>query len=295
MNVRWPTRADSADVTALIAAMDTHFLGAPELTEHDLLDEWNDLDLDRDAWILELDGELAGYAALHTGAHTYIDAYVHPGFFARGVGSRLAELAEEEAHKRGLQKIQNAVLGNDERACRLLDSRGYHELRHFYRMAIELAEVPPPAQWSPGFRAEPLDYARDADAFHATLDQAFAEEFGHEPERGIDWRARRERGDFDPTLWFVVKDGDTVAAAALCEERFGGGWIASIGVLKPYRRRGLGLALLNHAFAELHRRGSSRIALGVDAQNPTGATRLYERAGMHQVFDAVVYEKQLAV
>ena len=74
MNVRRPTLADSADVIALVAAMDTHFLGERQLSEQDLLDEWSDLELDRDAWLLELDEELAGYAALHTGAHTYIDA-----------------------------------------------------------------------------------------------------------------------------------------------------------------------------------------------------------------------------
>ena len=87
-----------------------------------------------------------------------------------------------------------------------------------------------------------------------------------------------------------------VAAAALCrDDRFGGGWVASIGVLEPYRRRGLGMALLQHCFSELYRCGCRKISLGVDAQNPTGATRLYERAGMHQVFEAVVYEKPLSL
>ena len=296
MNVRRPAKADSAAVTGLIAAMTTHFAGEPEQTERDLLDEWDDLDLDCDAWLVELDQELAGYAALSTGAHTYIDVYVHPRCFARGVGSHLAELAEREARRRGLERIQNAALGNDERGRSLLESRGYREVRRFRRMAVELGEPPPPAEWPPGLRAETLDYARDADAFHVTLDEAFAEEFGHEPERGIDWRARRERPGFDPTLWFVVKDADVVAAAALCrDDRFGGGWVASIGVLERYRRRGLGMALLQHCFSELYRCGCRKISLGVDAQNPTGATRLYERAGMHQVFEAVVYEKPLAL
>jgi len=67
MNVRRPTEADAPVVTELIAAMDTHFVGAPELTEEDLQDEWNDLELDRDAWLFELDGELAGYSVLPLG------------------------------------------------------------------------------------------------------------------------------------------------------------------------------------------------------------------------------------
>jgi mycothiol synthase len=293
MNVRRPTEADAPAVTELIAAMDTHFVGAPELTEEDLQDEWNDLELDRDAWLFELDGELAGYAALHTGAHTFADGYVHPRYFGRGVGTRIVELTEAEARSRKMQTIRNAVLAADEQARALLDSRGYRPLRHFYRMAIELEGRPPPAEWPAGLRAEPVDYEHEAESFHATLDEAFAEEFGHEPERGIDWRARREGRSFDPTLWFVVKEGDEVAAALLCQERFGSGWIASIGVRKPWRRRGLGFALLLHGFGQLYARGQHRIALGVDAENPTGATRLYERAGMHQAFEAVVYEKPL--
>jgi len=71
------------------------------------------------------------------------------------------------------------------------------------------------------------------------------------------------------------------------------GWIASVGVRKPWRRRGLGLALIHHAFSEFWRRGERKVGLGVDAENQTGATRLYERPGMHAAFDAVVYEKRL--
>jgi ribosomal protein S18 acetylase RimI-like enzyme len=71
------------------------------------------------------------------------------------------------------------------------------------------------------------------------------------------------------------------------------GWIASIGVRDAWRKRGLGLALLLHAFGELYRRGQRRIGLGVDAHNPTGATRLYERAGMKVAWSAAIFEKEL--
>jgi GNAT superfamily N-acetyltransferase len=70
-------------------------------------------------------------------------------------------------------------------------------------------------------------------------------------------------------------------------------WIAAIGVRKPWRRRGVGHALLLHCFCELHARGKQKIALGVDAENPTGATRLYERAGMHVARSIVWFEKAL--
>ena len=71
------------------------------------------------------------------------------------------------------------------------------------------------------------------------------------------------------------------------------GWVSSLGVRRPCRKRGLGLALLRHAFSEFYRRGKRKVGLGVDAQNLTGALRLYENAGMHvhQTFDQ--YEKEL--
>jgi ribosomal protein S18 acetylase RimI-like enzyme len=65
-------------------------------------------------------------------------------------------------------------------------------------------------------------------------------------------------------------------------------------VRKPWRRRGLGLALLRHAFGELYLRGERKVGLGVDASNPAGATRLYERAGMGIAFRATFFEKLLA-
>ena len=92
-----------------------------------------------------------------------------------------------------------------------------------------------------------------------------------------------------------MRDGDEIAAALRGEpDRGGAGWVGAIGVRKPWRKRGLGLALLLHAFGEFYRRGQPRIGLGVDAQNPTGATRLYERAGMRVAYEAVAFEKALA-
>ena len=35
------------------------------------------------------------------------------------------------------------------------------------------------------------------------------------------------------------------------------------------------------------------VRLAVDAANPTGATRLYQRAGMHVAAEYVIYEKVL--
>ena len=66
-----------------------------------------------------------------------------------------------------------------------------------------------------------------------------------------------------------------------------------LGVRRAWRRQGLGEALLLHAFAEFRRRDITRGTLGVDASSATGATRLYERAGMSVYRDTIFLERQV--
>lgn len=69
--------------------------------------------------------------------------------------------------------------------------------------------------------------------------------------------------------------------------------MGALGVRPAWRGRGLGRALLVHAFGDFHRRGERRVGLGVDSENATGATRLYESVGMHVDQETVVWEKVL--
>jgi GNAT superfamily N-acetyltransferase len=58
------------------------------------------------------------------------------------------------------------------------------------------------------------------------------------------------------------------------------GLLPLAGVRREWRKRGLGYAMLKHAFAAFYADGKKRAGLGVDASSLTGALRLYERAGM---------------
>ena len=104
-----------------------------------------------------------------------------------------------------------------------------------------------------------------------------------------------KRESFDPALWFLALDGDEIAGVVLCyaPEEEDIGWVGQLAVRRPWRRRGLGPALLRHAFGEFYQRGRPAVGLGVDAANPSGATRLYERAGMRVVRQFDAYEKEL--
>ena len=65
------------------------------------------------------------------------------------------------------------------------------------------------------------------------------------------------------------------------------------GSVVSERRWGLGLALLRHAFVEFYARSKKQVGLGVDAQNLTGATLLYEKAGMRVRQQLVTYDLEL--
>jgi mycothiol synthase len=116
---------------------------------------------------------------------------------------------------------------------------------------------------------------------------------GFELEPFDEWW-QRHSGD-DQSLWFLVWANDKIAGLAHGEAgRRGGGLVNWLGVRKQWRSQGLGRALLLHLFRELRRRGAARAGLGVDAENPTGATRLYESAGMHVEAEHVTFMKELA-
>ena len=73
----------------------------------------------------------------------------------------------------------------------------------------------------------------------------------------------------------------------------GYGWVGTLGVRRPWRRRGIGEALLRRSFRVLHERGYRRVRLSVDAESLTGATRLYKRAGMRVIRQANTWELSL--
>lgn len=290
--VRATTDADAEAVAGLARACETAVRGASRLAAGDVRDWWRTA---TDAWVVEADGRIVAAATLFGGSVPNVWGDVDPDLVGQGLGSRLIGLTEARARERGARAIRNDAFAQDELARRLLEGRGYRAVRRYYEMRIELGDEPPPApEWPPGLRVEPFR-VDDAPAFHRAMTEAFADEFGFVEMPFDEWRrARVEADDFDAGLWSVVRDGEEIAAVIRCDaDRYGGGWVGAIGVRKPWRRRGLGLALLQHTFRVFHGRGERSIGLGVDSQNPTGATRLYERAGMTVELESVTYERAL--
>lgn len=257
-------------------------------------------------------GELVGHIEVWTNrnplVHPELWGRLDPDYEDLGIGTWMLRWAEQRA----LQALPSVPAGlrfaphvgnyrQAEKAKKLFEDLGYQHIRSMYHMVIEMDGPVPEPELPEGITLRTYNPGTDAEALYRAEQDAFRDHFGfvEEPfEEGLQRQKRRlEHEGFDPTLYFLAMDGDEIAGINLCRPHSfydpDRGWVRSLGVRRSWRKRGLGLALLRHSFNEFYRRGKRKVGLGVDAQNLTGALRLYENAGMHvdQAYDH--YEKEL--
>jgi mycothiol synthase len=289
--------ADAAAVSEVVVALESSLYGQSVFTPADVEDEWSELDVERDARVVRDGDRIVGYGMVHElGELCRVGGYVHPDALGRGIGTLIATGLQEDAARRGARRIQNGVLEADSAARTLLESLGYRAVRVFRELRTELEAPPPAPEWPSGLRVVPFDPERDALEFHAAHQEAFADHWDFTP-RDFEWWSKGHLGieRFDPALWCVVRAGDEIAAGTICTgDTYGGGFVHVLFTRRPWRKRGVGAALLCDAFGRFWERGEHSVGLGVDTASDTGAFRLYERAGMAPALGWVMYEKELA-
>jgi len=298
MKVRPITRDDAGAVAALAAADEEALHGRPSrLQANDVLAWWVRTDLEHESWLHEDAGGplAAGWFGLEGDIGVFL-GIVAQRAKGRGLGSALVDRGEDCARTRGAARIHGVAFAEDAPAADLFSRRGYREVRRFYEMAIELVAPPAVPALADGLLLDVFS-EEDAPAFHHALHDAFQDHWEWHGLPFEDWWALRsgQQSDAEGPLWFLVRHGDEIAAVARNEaNRNGGGYVAALGVRRPWRGRGLGKVLLYRTFAEFWGRGVTRVTLGVDAESPTGATKLYESVGMEVESAVVVFEKSLA-
>ena len=292
MNIRPATSEDAAAFAELFGSVEAAVLGRPStLDEHVVQSWWGTVVLETNTWLCEEGGALvAGAFAEIENSRGVAAGAVRPSVQGRGLGTRLLGLTEERLTEQGAERILSFTVAADERASELLERHGYREVRRFWDMGVDLDEdLPEPAVAIETFTED------DARAFHAANEEAFEDHWEPHPTSFDSWWERQlGRTNYDPSLWFLIRDGDEVVAIARNEMRETGGYVGSLGVRRAWRGRGYGRALLLHSFGEFRRRGARRATLGVDASNPTGATKLYESVGMRMEMEAIAWEKRLS-
>jgi mycothiol synthase len=264
---------------------------------------------------LVLDGtELVGYAGMWTEppcVTIYCRVRVHPDHRGRGAGSYLAQWAADRALEAGLDAapagarlvLHQSKLAVNAASRDFLLAHGYREVRRSYRMVIELDGPPPEPAFPEGIVMRPFDREAQMAALVRVEAEIFRDHWGYvalDFEQDLAaWEHWIDNDPYhDPDLWFLAMEAgggpEAIAGVCLCSsvmvEDPAMGYVMSLGVRRARRRQGLGLAMLHHAFGAFYRRGKVRVTLDVDAESLTGATRLYEKAGMAVLREAVIYE-----
>lgn len=308
--------ADLERVVDLINAFANSVIGSDETNVERARADWETPGFDPQSSIRLIEderGDLVGAVEVWDTS----EVPVHPWVFGNvgldheglGIGSYLMAWAEQRAAQvidrvpaEARVVMSVGTYHGHEPSSQLLEGRGFTADRFFWRMTIELDESPESPQWPGGILLRPFDRDRDAEAVYRAEDEAFEDHWGHVPEsfeRGFErWsHSSFHESAYDPGLWFIAWDGDQIAGLARARPRADDdpemGWIRTLSVRRPWRRRGLALALLQHTFGEFWQRGTLKVGLGVDGKNPTGATRLYEKAGMQVSLQWDTYAKEL--
>jgi len=291
--VRPPTKGDAESIAGLMNICERAEYTPPEdyipdYTATDLRGDWqaSGFDLVTDAWVVIAPGEqIAGYLDVQVGytdvqrttvlVRINANSCVHPIYRGQGIGTHLLRLAQARAYQlvpTGDLVLNAWISHTSDATRRLFEQEDFTSSNHsVFRMEIKMSDEPPAPVWPEGITVRTFIPGQDDRAVFETIEEAFEAPFEHWDE------IYTYREDFDPTMWHLALAGDKVVGALLCVPVPAMGWVDMLGVRRPWRKKGLGMALLLQAFRDLYRRGLRQIALSVGAQNATGAQKLYER------------------
>jgi len=274
VEIRDATWDDFDAVVELLDARSRAVFGISEVQPEFIRQRWELPGFDL-GWVAESDGRLVGYASL--------DATQEPTIAAADpeVASALLERVLARARERGFDHVALTAVRADTAVWELVERNGFELDREILRMWRPLDGDLPVATWPDGVEVRTYTDA-DGNAVHAMLDEAYAgwdrDYVAREHDAWLTFMT--DHSDFDPSVWFLVeRDGELVACALHWRVHQGRGWVKDIVVRESERGHGLGKALLHHAFRTYADQGATSVGLKVDSTNPTGAPRLYERAG----------------
>jgi mycothiol synthase len=221
---------------------------------------------------------------------------VRPGWRRRGLGTALLRenlrRADERARRHGdprpggRPEVRSLIATTEPDAAAILSAVGLVPIRWSFLMRRPTLDDIPDAAVPEGLEFRPVE----PDQHRAILladDEAFRDHWEPRDFTESSMKALLDKDELDTSLWVVAWDGDEVAGSAQGwiwpaeNEQLGvqRGWLESISVRRPWRRRGLARAMTVEALRRLKAVGTEDAMLGVDADNPTGALGLYESLG----------------
>jgi mycothiol synthase len=278
-------------------------------TEHE---HGGEFDPRRDLLLALVAGEIVGASETNVrtrdlGPNHHVEGWVSPAFRRRGLGRALLHWAEARAREVALVdgRTGERTLSRwpDEAqagAVALYESEGYSIVRYGFMMVRDLTEPIPELPLPDGLEVRPVvaaDHRRiwDADA------EAFRDHWNAGERTDADFEGWFASPELDTSLWRVAWEDSEVAGSVMnfiypAENETLGvrrGWLDHVSVRRPWRRRGLASALIAESLSALRDAGMTEAALGVDAENLSGALRVYENIGFRRARTDVSYRKAM--
>ena len=310
--------ADFSAAAELISGAHAHddvdWLPTPELLTH----EWGrtpGFDPAADVLIAESGGLAVGLVAAdwrsrHTKIVHQVEIWVRPSWRRNRIGGTLLTWAEDHACETvaagtgGSTDLPHEIGGWGDADvpghAQLAAGRGYRVTRYGFEMRRRVDDPITEAALPDGLEVRPVrsgDYRTiwDADV------EAFRDHFEASVRTDADYVQWITSPTLDTSLWQVAWDGDEVAGSVITSinaeenEKLGLkiAWLDHISVRRPWRKRGVASALIASTLHILRERGMEVAALGVDAENPTGALRVYEAMGFARHKTGISYRKSL--
>ena len=279
--------------------------------EEMLRQEKEDLNFDPEGrFIAELDRKPVG--AVHANVEKmreerkgFIRLYVIPESRGKGIEHELVELALRELKTRGMITAQAAADYREQDRVRALEELDFKRVREFSMMEMNLANMPQNIGENSQVAIRPLQKDRDEDIKLLTwlLNETFKEHFNFRPdtvEEVRDFLFSDLYYNKLKEIFFAELNGESVGyIGAGIDEKYNleknvqRGDIFTIGVLKTYRRKGIGARLMLHALETFRAKGMTKATLGVDDYNLTRAIRLYEKVGFEVKKKDIILERDV--
>jgi ribosomal protein S18 acetylase RimI-like enzyme len=226
---------------------------------------------------------------------------------SRGIGieHQLVETGLRELKARGMITAQASVDSRELDYVGFLEGLDFKQVRVISMMEMDLADVPQNIGENKQVEIRPLQKYREEDIKLLTWlsNETFKEHFDSRPDTieevrhflfsDLYYNKAKE-------IFFAELDGESVGyIGAGIDEKYNleknvqRGDIFTIGVLKKYRRIGVGARLMLHALETFRAKGMTKATLGVDDYNPTKAIRLYEKVGFKVNKKDLIFAREL--